>query len=170
MEDFLDLFHRNVFKLNLCWNATSGKKLCSIVYLLTCLLSVLSTYERNNCDSFSKAPEFPEFASTVLEAINALGGCVFPKLNWSAPRVKHTHTQTIEFADVAKRPVEPLSPVASDRTPTGSLWTARWSAAASATSSCSSKAPTSSRTTSRRRKPCCSSYWQSITRRVFIFM
>ncbi|XP_056133861.1 cell division cycle protein 123 homolog [Lampris incognitus] len=32
------------------------------------------------------APEFPEFTSTVLEAINALGGRVFPKLNWSAPR------------------------------------------------------------------------------------
>uniref|UniRef100_A0A3P8U4S4 Translation initiation factor eIF2 assembly protein n=1 Tax=Amphiprion percula TaxID=161767 RepID=A0A3P8U4S4_AMPPE len=32
------------------------------------------------------APEFPEFTSKVLEAINALGGRVFPKLNWSAPR------------------------------------------------------------------------------------
>ncbi|XP_075868254.1 translation initiation factor eIF2 assembly protein isoform X3 [Nelusetta ayraudi] len=32
------------------------------------------------------APEFPEFTSKVLEAINALGGSVFPKLNWSAPR------------------------------------------------------------------------------------
>ncbi|KAM6985662.1 translation initiation factor eIF2 assembly protein [Aplochiton taeniatus] len=32
------------------------------------------------------APEFPEFNTKVLEAINALGGCVFPKLNWSAPR------------------------------------------------------------------------------------
>ncbi|XP_067347093.1 translation initiation factor eIF2 assembly protein isoform X2 [Channa argus] len=32
------------------------------------------------------APEFPEFTSQVLEAINALGGRVFPKLNWSAPR------------------------------------------------------------------------------------
>ncbi|KAK5620684.1 hypothetical protein CRENBAI_020395 [Crenichthys baileyi] len=32
------------------------------------------------------APEFPEFTSAVLEAINALGGRVFPKLNWSAPR------------------------------------------------------------------------------------
>uniref|UniRef100_A0A8C8FV92 Translation initiation factor eIF2 assembly protein n=1 Tax=Oncorhynchus tshawytscha TaxID=74940 RepID=A0A8C8FV92_ONCTS len=32
------------------------------------------------------APEFPEFNSKVLEAINTLGGCVFPKLNWSAPR------------------------------------------------------------------------------------
>uniref|UniRef100_A0A4W5QA99 Translation initiation factor eIF2 assembly protein n=1 Tax=Hucho hucho TaxID=62062 RepID=A0A4W5QA99_9TELE len=32
------------------------------------------------------APEFPEFNSKVLEAINSLGGCVFPKLNWSAPR------------------------------------------------------------------------------------
>uniref|UniRef100_A0A8C6UIU3 Translation initiation factor eIF2 assembly protein n=1 Tax=Neogobius melanostomus TaxID=47308 RepID=A0A8C6UIU3_9GOBI len=32
------------------------------------------------------APEFPEFTSKVLESINALGGSVFPKLNWSAPR------------------------------------------------------------------------------------
>ncbi|XP_039648402.1 cell division cycle protein 123 homolog [Perca fluviatilis] len=32
------------------------------------------------------APEFPEFTSKVQEAINALGGRVFPKLNWSAPR------------------------------------------------------------------------------------
>uniref|UniRef100_A0A7N8X6Q0 Translation initiation factor eIF2 assembly protein n=1 Tax=Mastacembelus armatus TaxID=205130 RepID=A0A7N8X6Q0_9TELE len=32
------------------------------------------------------APEFPDFTSKVLEAINALGGRVFPKLNWSAPR------------------------------------------------------------------------------------
>ncbi|XP_071374515.1 translation initiation factor eIF2 assembly protein, partial [Centroberyx affinis] len=32
------------------------------------------------------APEFPEFTCKVLEAINALGGRVFPKLNWSAPR------------------------------------------------------------------------------------
>lgn len=32
------------------------------------------------------APEFPEFTSKVQEAINKLGGCVFPKLNWSAPR------------------------------------------------------------------------------------
>uniref|UniRef100_A0A7N8XKY8 Translation initiation factor eIF2 assembly protein n=1 Tax=Mastacembelus armatus TaxID=205130 RepID=A0A7N8XKY8_9TELE len=33
-----------------------------------------------------QAPEFPDFTSKVLEAINALGGRVFPKLNWSAPR------------------------------------------------------------------------------------
>ncbi|KAG5267623.1 hypothetical protein AALO_G00223800 [Alosa alosa] len=33
-----------------------------------------------------KAPEFPDFNAKVLEAINSLGGCVFPKLNWSAPR------------------------------------------------------------------------------------
>lgn len=37
---------------------------------------------------FCQAPEFPEFTSKVLEAINSLGGRVFPKLNWSAPRVK----------------------------------------------------------------------------------
>ncbi|EGV95431.1 Cell division cycle protein 123-like [Cricetulus griseus] len=32
------------------------------------------------------APEFPEFTTQVQEAINSLGGSVFPKLNWSAPR------------------------------------------------------------------------------------
>ncbi|XP_028603131.1 translation initiation factor eIF2 assembly protein isoform X4 [Podarcis muralis] len=32
------------------------------------------------------APEFPEFALKVEEAIGSLGGSVFPKLNWSAPR------------------------------------------------------------------------------------
>uniref|UniRef100_A0A8C2ATW2 Translation initiation factor eIF2 assembly protein n=1 Tax=Cyprinus carpio TaxID=7962 RepID=A0A8C2ATW2_CYPCA len=33
-----------------------------------------------------QAPEFPEFKIRVQEAINVLGGRVFPKLNWSAPR------------------------------------------------------------------------------------
>ncbi|KAM9029242.1 translation initiation factor eIF2 assembly protein [Ara ararauna] len=33
-----------------------------------------------------KAPEFPEFTAKVEEAISSLGGSVFPKLNWSAPR------------------------------------------------------------------------------------
>ncbi|XP_026523429.1 cell division cycle protein 123 homolog [Notechis scutatus] len=32
------------------------------------------------------APEFPEFSLKVEEAIHSLGGSVFPKLNWSAPR------------------------------------------------------------------------------------
>ncbi|XP_030108123.1 translation initiation factor eIF2 assembly protein isoform X1 [Mus musculus] len=34
----------------------------------------------------TQAPEFPEFNTQVQEAINSLGGSVFPKLNWSAPR------------------------------------------------------------------------------------
>uniref|UniRef100_A0A8C8EZG9 Translation initiation factor eIF2 assembly protein n=1 Tax=Oncorhynchus tshawytscha TaxID=74940 RepID=A0A8C8EZG9_ONCTS len=45
--------------------------------------------QTNNSDSEEEdiqAPEFPEFNSKVLKAINTLGGCVFPKLNWSAPR------------------------------------------------------------------------------------
>ncbi|XP_018409222.1 PREDICTED: cell division cycle protein 123 homolog isoform X1 [Nanorana parkeri] len=32
------------------------------------------------------APEFPEFSIKVQEAINSLGGSVYPKLNWSSPR------------------------------------------------------------------------------------
>ncbi|RLW01930.1 hypothetical protein DV515_00007580 [Chloebia gouldiae] len=35
---------------------------------------------------FVQAPEFPEFTAKVQEAISSLGGSVFPKLNWSAPR------------------------------------------------------------------------------------
>uniref|UniRef100_A0AAX7U7G9 Translation initiation factor eIF2 assembly protein n=1 Tax=Astatotilapia calliptera TaxID=8154 RepID=A0AAX7U7G9_ASTCA len=42
------------------------------------------SYPEMSC--FCQAPEFPEFTSKVLEAINSLGGRVFPKLNWSAPR------------------------------------------------------------------------------------
>lgn len=37
---------------------------------------------------FVQAPEFPEFTAKVEEAISSLGGSVFPKLNWSAPRVR----------------------------------------------------------------------------------
>lgn len=37
---------------------------------------------------FIQAPEFPEFTAKVQEAIISLGGSVFPKLNWSAPRVR----------------------------------------------------------------------------------
>ncbi|XP_033104064.1 cell division cycle protein 123 homolog [Anneissia japonica] len=34
----------------------------------------------------SQPPKFVEFEATVKQAIEALGGSVFPKLNWSAPR------------------------------------------------------------------------------------
>jgi len=45
-----------------------------------------------NCN-LPQAPEFPEFNVKVQEAINVLGGCVFPKLNWSAPRVSRFDSQ-----------------------------------------------------------------------------
>jgi hypothetical protein len=32
-------------------------------------------------------PEFPELVDEIETAIEALGGAVFPKLNWSAPKV-----------------------------------------------------------------------------------
>lgn len=46
-----------------------------------------------NCVYLPQAPEFPEFNVKVQEAINVLGGCVFPKLNWSAPRVSRFYSQ-----------------------------------------------------------------------------
>lgn len=42
-----------------------------------------------------QAPDFPEFEARVQEAINSLGGNVFPKLNWSAPRVCTLHPPVI---------------------------------------------------------------------------
>uniref|UniRef100_A0A8C5EVE1 Translation initiation factor eIF2 assembly protein n=1 Tax=Gouania willdenowi TaxID=441366 RepID=A0A8C5EVE1_GOUWI len=44
------------------------------------------THTHDETTSTVTAPEFPEFTSKVLEAINVLGGRVFPKLNWSAPQ------------------------------------------------------------------------------------
>ena len=37
-------------------------------------------------DNEHTQPSFPEFNKLILEAIERLGGQVFPKLNWSAPR------------------------------------------------------------------------------------
>ncbi|KAL3852393.1 hypothetical protein ACJMK2_016044 [Sinanodonta woodiana] len=34
----------------------------------------------------AEPPKFPEFENLVKKSIKKLGGCVFPKLNWSAPR------------------------------------------------------------------------------------
>uniref|UniRef100_A0A9J8B765 Translation initiation factor eIF2 assembly protein n=1 Tax=Cyprinus carpio carpio TaxID=630221 RepID=A0A9J8B765_CYPCA len=65
----------------------------------TLVVSGSSQTQTNNSDSDEEdvqvcvwlseirlAPEFPEFKIRVQEAINVLGGRVFPKLNWSAPR------------------------------------------------------------------------------------
>lgn len=42
--------------------------------------------EENQNDESSKSPHFPDFDAEIRSAIKALGGSVFPKLNWSAPR------------------------------------------------------------------------------------
>lgn len=42
--------------------------------------------EWDDDDEEDKAPHFPEFDQNVKSAIKALGGCVFPKLNWSCPK------------------------------------------------------------------------------------
>ncbi|KAK3587558.1 hypothetical protein CHS0354_004847 [Potamilus streckersoni] len=34
----------------------------------------------------AEPPKFPDFENIVKKSIQKLGGCVFPKLNWSAPR------------------------------------------------------------------------------------
>ena len=34
-----------------------------------------------------QCPSFPQFEAQIRRAINALGGSVFPKLNWSSPKV-----------------------------------------------------------------------------------
>ena len=38
-----------------------------------------------------QAPDFSEFNIKIEEAISRLGGEVFPKLNWSSPKVSSKH-------------------------------------------------------------------------------
>ena len=45
-------------------------------------------------------PNFPEFESALKTSIKKLGGKVFPKLNWSSPKVikiHSAHTFSIPF-------------------------------------------------------------------------
>uniref|UniRef100_A0A2K6TA16 Translation initiation factor eIF2 assembly protein n=1 Tax=Saimiri boliviensis boliviensis TaxID=39432 RepID=A0A2K6TA16_SAIBB len=55
-------------------------------YLLDDGTLVVSGWSDDENTATLTAPEFPEFDTKVQEAINSLGGSVFPKLNWSAPR------------------------------------------------------------------------------------
>ncbi|KAF7246701.1 hypothetical protein EYD10_07390 [Varanus komodoensis] len=48
--------------------------------------NMFEIFSSSGINTNNKAPEFPEFALKVEEAISSLGGSVFPKLNWSAPR------------------------------------------------------------------------------------
>lgn len=38
-------------------------------------------------DNEIEAPSFPELVEAIEKSISQLGGAVFPKLNWSSPRV-----------------------------------------------------------------------------------
>ena len=69
----------------------------AVVVVAVVVVVVLSSSNNNNTIRFHEfikmylisiqAPEFPEFDAEVKKAIQKLGGKVFPKLNWSAPRV-----------------------------------------------------------------------------------
>lgn len=39
-----------------------------------------------------KTPHFPEIEKAIKEAVNEFEGALFPKLNWSAPRVNNKTT------------------------------------------------------------------------------
>ncbi|OON18543.1 hypothetical protein X801_05600, partial [Opisthorchis viverrini] len=52
-------------------------------------------------------PEFPEFEAKVSDAIAQLGGCVFPKLNWSAPKSSRSRVDLIDF-NVFGQPTDSL--------------------------------------------------------------
>lgn len=46
--------------------------------------------DRDDAQEEADTPEFPELVAQLESAIAELGGSVFPKLNWSAPRVSLT--------------------------------------------------------------------------------
>ena len=41
----------------------------------------------DDCDDEIEAPSFPALVEAIEKSISQLGGAVFPKLNWSSPRV-----------------------------------------------------------------------------------
>lgn len=45
-----------------------------------------TNWDDANDDDAIDSPSFPEFHRILLNAIEELGGSVFPKTNWSAPR------------------------------------------------------------------------------------
>ncbi|KAF7258571.1 hypothetical protein EG68_04010 [Paragonimus skrjabini miyazakii] len=52
-------------------------------------------------ESGPRRPEFPEFEAELLCAIRKLGGAVFPKLNWSAPKVCFSFRYLIHSQDAS---------------------------------------------------------------------
>lgn len=47
-----------------------------------------------------KTPHFPEIENAIKEAVNEFEGALFPKLNWSAPRVNNKTTLFISHKKI----------------------------------------------------------------------
>ena len=58
----------------------------SVVGLITLFSCLFERIIIRGDENESEPPSFPEFNSQIEEALATLGGAVFAKLNWSAPR------------------------------------------------------------------------------------
>ena len=53
---------------------------------------------------YNKTPSFPDLEASIKESIQSLGGRVFPKLNWSSPRVSKIHWLCLRALDSTSGP------------------------------------------------------------------
>ena len=63
----------------------------------------------------SESVSFPETEAAIEEAISALGGAVFPKLNWSSPKVNNASLFLLLPPPATHPPKHPHSPTSSHR-------------------------------------------------------
>lgn len=67
----------------------TGIMLHWVFYILSTSVNIIKTLEFSiRLPIMMQAPSFPDFDSAIKKAINMLGGRVFPKLNWSSPKVR----------------------------------------------------------------------------------
>ena len=52
-----------------------------------CIVTVKVSWDEDDDNNEVEAPSFPVLIEAIEKSIGQLGGAVFPKLNWSSPRV-----------------------------------------------------------------------------------
>lgn len=62
-----------------------------------------SDAERDNNKGTLKKPDFPEIENFIRQSVRELGGAVFPKMNWSSPRVITGHNDKMILDNMLTR-------------------------------------------------------------------
>lgn len=57
------------------------------IYIFTYIVTVKISWDDDDNGDEVDTPSFPGLVEAIEKSISQLGGAVFPKLNWSSPRV-----------------------------------------------------------------------------------